>query len=132
MPDWAAAAAVLDAAVAGTFDADTIRALPRREGVSVNAPGAADPDRAEFEFAGSFELAPDALPTSRRPIGDQAGLREPASHQAVVTALAAGWPWMPKRKDHLAFGGVRWSIDDLFDDGSLRRVFYLNRVASAG
>lgn len=128
MLDWNAAMAAMDAAVAGTFDTDAIRALPRRDGAGVNAPRMADPTRAEFDFMGSLEPGPAAMPASQRPAGDPGSARAPVSHEAVVSGLASGWPWMPGRGDHLTARGARWEIADLVEDGSARKVYLVNRV----
>lgn len=126
--DFRDAMAAMDAAVAETFDADAFRAMPRTAGIGVNAPRGADPLRAEFDFMGSLERGPAVLPVSQRPAGDPGSVRVPVSHEAVVTALASGWPWVPVRLDHLVLGGERWEIVDLIDDGSPRKAFLVNRV----
>lgn len=128
MVGWKAAMAAMDQAVAGAFDEDTLTLQPRRRGTSVNSPGMDDDQRQAFDFLGSFELAPAGLPASRRPAGDPGTYRDPVSHEAVVSAVHASWPWMPIRKDHVTRGGTRWSIDDLVDDGTGRIVLYVNRV----
>ena len=128
MPDWNAATAALNAAVADTFDTDTLFAIGRKQGVSVNSERADDPARPQFEFKGSFELLPDGIPLSERPQGDSSSLREAVSHEAVVSAIVTGWAWLPRRKDHILRGAERWEITDLKDDGSPRKVYYLNRA----
>ena len=128
MVDWNGAMAAMDAAVAETFDVDAFRALPRADGIGVNAPRGPDPLRAEFDFMGTLDRGPAVLPVSQRPAGDPGSVRVPVSHEAVVTALAVNWPWVPKRDDHLTIAGERWEIVDLIDDGSARKTFLVNRV----
>lgn len=128
MGRWNEAAALMDAAVADVFDEDTLTLLPRRKGTSVNSAGEDDTSRGTFDFIGSFELAPAGLQASRRPAGDPGTFRDPVSHEAVITAVHGSWPWAARRKDHLLYGGRRWSVDDIGEDGTGRIALYVNRV----
>lgn len=126
MTDWNGAMAAMDAAVADCFDVDAIRAIGRKDGVSVNAPRSDDAARTPFDFSGSLELGP--RPSERRSAGDPGAPREGVQHEGVVTALMQAWPWQPRRKDHLEIAGARWSIDDIVEDGTGRKVYLVNRV----
>ncbi len=48
--------------------------------------------------------------------------------EAVLTAHAAGWPYVPVRGDRIVAASKSYDIVNVDRDGSARAVFYLNKT----
>ena len=127
---WSAHLAAADDAAASYFDETLCLLQPRAPGlgVSVNHSEVDDPDRAVFEFLGTIDLEPPADRLTRHMPVDPGTRSGAVSYGAVLTALTTGWPYLPKRGDHVVAGGVTWKIAAKEDDGSNRPAWYLNRA----
>lgn len=127
MVDWAHAEAILDQGIATVFDQTPFRVRPRKDGASVNAKAVDDLDRVGFDFMGTLDIGSPGDRFSGL-AADPAPRAAPVRFEGVVTARDGGWPYIPKRGDHLVTGDTAYAIADFARDGSRRRVFYVNRV----
>ncbi|MBB3771531.1 hypothetical protein FHS55_002130 [Angulomicrobium tetraedrale] len=120
-----------DAAVAGYFDTGSFTAIPMcKPGLAVNASAdEADPTRESFVFAGSLEFGPEmSAMTGARTAGAQdRNVRQ--VFRACLTALATGWPWVPRQGDRIEAGTTLYLVAANAErDGTGRLVFWLNGV----
>ena len=108
---WDANLAEADAVAAAYFDTIAFRLVPMREGVGPNAPRRAEEDRAVFDFMGSLDLNPPAVQSGFQQQAGGAG-REGVQHEAVITAMATGWAWLPRALDRIEglADGQAWQV----------------------
>lgn len=127
--NWNDALATADAAVAATFDTDTVTIVPKSTGRAVNGPAVDDGSRAPFTRMASVERGPVEPGLAERPAGDPGSPHGGAvQYEAVMTATVAGWPYLPQRGDQVTCGNDRYSVASVQDDRSGRPAFYLNRA----
>lgn len=129
---WDDALAAADRVAAGIFDTPGFTAVPMRQPErAANATPIADPDRVAFGFAGTLESAPElsALANSNAPRPADRAVRHVA--KTCLTALASGWPWLPRQGDRIrAPDGALYQLAAAPDsDGTARLAFWLNRLA---
>lgn len=117
----------LDETVASVFDTVTFTVVPQAVGLSVNHRAGEDGSRQPFDFKGSIDINPPVI-SRRANLTAEPTKRDPAvAYEAVVTAYASSWPYLPKPGDLLRENDSVWKIADTDRDGSDRRVFYVNQ-----
>lgn len=124
---WKDDLAATDNLVAGYFDTDSCRLVPRIAGIGVNHGRQDDASREAFDFLGSLDEQPSGDLMARHRSSDPAAGKANPYYDAVLTALVTGWPWLPRRDDHVVVGGVTWRIMADATDGTARRAWYMNR-----
>lgn len=133
MPDWGAAKAMLEDAVADVFDGTLCEMLPKTDGLSVNHPPQADTTRSVFEFKGTIHLEPPSDIVARFPAGDPGTRSGAVSYEAVLSANVSAWPWFPRFKDMVRekVSGLVYRVEAIERDGSSRPAIYLSKVRHA-
>ena len=128
MVDWTSARAFTEQACAEIFDVTPCRLQPRAPGATVNHGEVDDGGRGSFEFLGTIDLEPPADRLTRHMSVDTGTRSGAVSYDAVLTALTTGWPYQPRRGDHVISGGATWKIVANEQDGSNRPAWYLNKA----
>lgn len=128
---WDDMLAQADQAVAAFFDTETFTATDyhRPANASVNAPLTTNGANLPFDLQGSIDFEPsiNAFGGGSRPSADDNGPRHVT--QICISALTAGWPWLPQTGDRLTRtkDGLAYSIAAFDSDGTDRVVFWVNR-----
>lgn len=124
---WKNDLAATDALVARYFDEVACTLNPRIGGAGVNHARQDDPDRESFDFMGSIDEQPSGDLMARHRTGDPGSAKSNPYFDAVLTALVSGWPWLPRKDDHVVTSDATWRIAAAAADGTDRQAWYLVR-----
>ena len=131
--------AAVDAAVASYFDTRLFTATrmvqPARAVNAFAAPSTVD---LPFAFAGTIEAEPRLSAIAREQYAQPSTDTNRQTLRLCLTALATGWPWMPRKGDRIDAwpGSIGVGTAERFElvqgadqDGSARVVLWLTRLA---
>lgn len=113
------------------FDRTACTLVPLARAAGPNGPLSPDTARTGFDFDATLDLEPQsAVIAGERGLDPSLpGSMSSIACDALLSAYVTGWPYLPKREDHVVANGVTYSIAMARKDGTDRRSWYLNEVA---